>query len=65
VPSAQFSLTLRVALPNKPDGVLGKVIAAITRAGRSIVAVDTLEAGGERTLREITIECSSVGHRGE
>jgi malate dehydrogenase (oxaloacetate-decarboxylating) len=64
-PSAQFSLTLRVALPHKPSGVLGKVTAAITRAGGAIVAVDTVQARGDRTLREITVECSSVEHRGE
>jgi malate dehydrogenase (oxaloacetate-decarboxylating) len=64
-PSAQFSLTLRVALPQKPGGVLGKVTAAITRAGGQIVAVDTVEAKGDHTLREITVECSSVEHRGE
>jgi malate dehydrogenase (oxaloacetate-decarboxylating) len=64
-PSAQFSLTLRVALPQKPAGVLGRVTAAITRAGGAIVAVDTVEAKGDHTLREITVECSSVEHRGE
>jgi malate dehydrogenase (oxaloacetate-decarboxylating) len=64
-PSAQFSLTLRVELPQKPGGVLGKVTAAITRAGGAIVAVDTIEAKGDSTLREITVECSSVEHRGE
>jgi malate dehydrogenase (oxaloacetate-decarboxylating) len=64
-PSAQFSLTLRVALPVKAGGSLGKVTAAITRAGGSIVAVDTLETKGERTLREITVECWGVEHRGE
>jgi malate dehydrogenase (oxaloacetate-decarboxylating) len=63
-PSAQFSLTLRVELPSRPGGVLGKVTAAITRAGGSIVAVDTVEAKGDHTLREITVECSSVEHRG-
>jgi malate dehydrogenase (oxaloacetate-decarboxylating) len=45
--------------------VLGKVTAAIARAGGSIVAVDTVEASGDQTLREITVECSSVEHRGE
>jgi malate dehydrogenase (oxaloacetate-decarboxylating) len=64
-PSAQFSLTLRVELPQRPGGVLGRVTAAITRAGGAIVAVDTVEAGGDHTLREITVECSSVEHRGE
>ena len=56
-PSAQFSLTLRVALPSRPGGVLGKVTAAIARAGGSIVAVDTVDAKGDRTIREITVEC--------
>jgi malate dehydrogenase (oxaloacetate-decarboxylating) len=64
-PGAQFSLTLRVELPSRPGGVLGKVTAAITRAGGAIVAVDTVEARGDRTLREITVECSSVEHRGQ
>ncbi|MGH2762018.1 MAG: NAD-dependent malic enzyme [Thermoleophilaceae bacterium] len=64
-PSAQFSLTLRVELPSRPGGVLGKVTAAITRAGGAIVAVDTVDAKGDRTLREITVECSGVEHRGD
>ncbi len=64
-PSAQFSLTLRVALPSRPGGVLGKVTAAITRVGGSIVAVDTVDAKGDRTIREITVECGSVDHRGQ
>ena len=64
-PSAQFSLTLRVELPSGPGGVLGKVTAAIGRAGGAIVAVDTVEAAGDRTLREITVECAGVDHRGE
>jgi malate dehydrogenase (oxaloacetate-decarboxylating) len=64
-PSAQFSLTLRVELPSRPGGVLGKVTAAITRAGAEIVAVDTVAAKGDGTLREITVECASVEHRGQ
>src|ERR671914_437153 len=63
-PSAQFSLTLRVELPSRPSGVLGKVTAAITRAGGAIVAVDTVEAKRDHTLREITVECGSTEHRG-
>ena len=62
-PSAQFSLTLRVELPHE-SGTLGKVTAAITRAGGAIVAVDMVEAGGQSTLREITIDCESQDHRG-
>ena len=62
-PSAQFSLTLRVELPHE-SGTLGKVTQAISRAGGAIVAVDTVEAGGQGTLREITIDCESQDHRG-
>jgi malate dehydrogenase (oxaloacetate-decarboxylating) len=64
-PSAQFSLTLRVALPHRATGALSRVTSAITRAGGSIVAVDAVETRGERTVREITVECSSVEHRGD
>jgi malate dehydrogenase (oxaloacetate-decarboxylating) len=45
--------------------VLGKVTAAIARAGGAIVAVDTAEAGGHSTVREITVECTSTEHRGQ
>jgi malate dehydrogenase (oxaloacetate-decarboxylating) len=62
-PSAQFSLTLRVELPHE-TGTLSKVTAAITRAGGAIVAVDTVEAGGTGTVREITVDCETVEHRG-
>jgi malate dehydrogenase (oxaloacetate-decarboxylating) len=64
-PSAQFSLTLRIELPHRSGGALGKVTAAINRAGADIVAVDTVEPRGETTLREITVECSSTEHRGQ
>src|SRR4051794_36740622 len=63
--SAQFSLTLQVELPHRPGGVLGKVTAAITRAGGAIVAVDTVGASGGNTLRQITVECTSIDHRGQ
>jgi malate dehydrogenase (oxaloacetate-decarboxylating) len=63
--SAQFSLTLRVELPQRPGGVLGKVTAAISRAGGAILAVDAVEARADGMLREITVECSTSHHRGE
>jgi malate dehydrogenase (oxaloacetate-decarboxylating) len=62
-PSAQFSLTMRVEVRHR-GGSLGKVTAAINRAGGAIVAVDTVDASGDTTLREITVECTSTEHRG-
>jgi malate dehydrogenase (oxaloacetate-decarboxylating) len=63
--SAQFAVTLRVELPQRSGGVLGKVTSAITRAGGAIVAVDTVKARGDRSIREITVECTSAEHRGD
>src|SRR4051794_5621254 len=63
-PSAQFSLTLRVELPHRP-GTLAKVTSAINKEGGAIVAVDTVEPGGETSIREITIDCRSAEHRGK
>ncbi|MFL5866463.1 MAG: NAD-dependent malic enzyme [Thermoleophilaceae bacterium] len=63
-PSAQFSLTMRVEVPHR-GGTLGKVTAAINRVGGAIVAVDTVDASGDTTLREITVECTSTEHRGQ
>jgi malate dehydrogenase (oxaloacetate-decarboxylating) len=45
--------------------VLGKVTAAITRAGGAIVAVDAVEARADGMLREITVECTGSHHSGE
>ena len=63
--SAQFSLTMRVELPRRPGGVLGKVTAAIARAGGAILAVDPVEGRETGLLREITVDCSGLDHRGE
>src|SRR3954452_23430352 len=63
--SAQFSLTLRIELPHRSGGALGKVTVAINRTGGAIVAVDPVEASGDPTLREITVECWSTDHRGQ
>jgi len=62
-PSAQFSLTLRVELPHE-SGTLSKVTAAISKAEGAIVAVDTVEAGGSGTVRDITVDCETAEHRG-
>ena len=37
---------------------------AINREGGQILAVDQVEARGDTTLREITVECTSTEHRG-
>jgi malate dehydrogenase (oxaloacetate-decarboxylating) len=53
-PSAQYSLTLRVEIDDRP-GMLGRVASAIGEAGGVIGAVDLIEIDGEHTIRDITV----------
>jgi malate dehydrogenase (oxaloacetate-decarboxylating) len=59
--SAQFSIILRVELARHP-GSLGRLTSAIGEAGGQIGAVDILVQGDDRTLREITVDCSDREH---
>ena len=61
VPSASYSLTVRLEIENKP-GMLGKVTSAIGKAGGDIGAVDLVEMTGGRVLRDITIKASDSQH---
>src|ERR1051325_6937069 len=60
-PSAQFSLTLRVELDRRP-GQLGMVASAIGAAGGSIGAIDSVELGDLKAIREITVMCADQEH---
>ena len=61
VPSASYSLTVRLEIENKP-GMLGKVTSAIGKAGGDIGAVDLVEMSRGRVLRDITIKASDSQH---
>src|SRR5215212_3893865 len=56
-PSAQFSLTIRVEIADRP-GMLGRVASAIGDAGGTIGAVDLVAIDGGRTVRDITALCA-------
>src|SRR5690349_9583689 len=60
-PSAQFSLTLRVELDRRP-GQLGMVASAIGAAGGWIGAIDSIELGDLKAIREITVMASDQDH---
>src|SRR5205807_6262695 len=53
-PSAQYSLTLRVEIDDRP-GMLGKVASAIGDAGGTIGAIDLVQVEGGQTIRDITV----------
>jgi malate dehydrogenase (oxaloacetate-decarboxylating) len=61
MPSAQFSLTLRVVLDRRP-GALARVAQAIGDAGGSIGAVDIVDQRETETVRELTVDASDADH---
>jgi malate dehydrogenase (oxaloacetate-decarboxylating) len=60
-PSASYSLTVRLAINNRP-GMLGRVASAIGNAGGDIGAVDLVESGRQRIIRDITIDARDSAH---
>src|SRR5919108_1876183 len=61
MPSAGYTLTLRVNLENIP-GTLGRLTTAIGRAGGDIGAVDLVEHRGNLVVRDITVKCRDEAH---
>jgi malate dehydrogenase (oxaloacetate-decarboxylating) len=59
--SAQYSLTIRVAIQHRP-GMLGQVASAIGQAGGTIGAVDLVEIENGHTVRDITVDASGPDH---
>src|SRR5919109_853295 len=60
-PSASYSLTVRLAIQNRP-GMLGRVAMSIGDAGGDIGAVDLVESGRDRIIRDITINARDSVH---
>jgi malate dehydrogenase (oxaloacetate-decarboxylating) len=61
MPSASYSLTLRVKLSTRA-GTLGQVATAIGKAGGDIGAIDIVTAGPEYIIRDITVSAISSEH---
>jgi malate dehydrogenase (oxaloacetate-decarboxylating) len=60
-PSASYSVTVRLSIANRP-GMLGRVAMAIGDSGGDIGAVDLVESGRDRIVRDITISSRDGGH---
>src|SRR5438045_3559497 len=56
-PSAQYSLTIRVGIGNRP-GMLGRVAGAIGAAGGVIGAVDIVDLKDDKLVRDITVDAA-------
>ncbi|MBM3220712.1 MAG: NAD-dependent malic enzyme [Candidatus Rokubacteria bacterium] len=61
LPSASYSLTIRLQITNRP-GMLGRVASAIGAAGGDIGAVDLVEPGREQILRDLTVKARDSEH---
>jgi malate dehydrogenase (oxaloacetate-decarboxylating) len=60
-PSAQYSLTIRVEIADRP-GMLGLVASAIGQAGASIGSIDLVEVKEDVLLRDITVDATGSEH---
>ncbi len=60
-PSASYSLTLRVELPHRA-GSLGGILSTVGEEGGIIGAVDIVRMGGERSIRDITVNARDSEH---
>src|SRR3954454_14020259 len=60
-PSAQYSLTIRVEIADRP-GMLGMVASAIGQAGASIGSIDLVEVKEGALLRDITDGAPGAEH---
>jgi malate dehydrogenase (oxaloacetate-decarboxylating) len=61
IPSASYSLTLRVEYPHRA-GMLGAVLSAIGDAGGIVGAIDIVSMESERSVRDITINARNSDH---
>src|SRR5947209_640321 len=61
VPSASYSLTLRIKLSSR-TGTLGEVTTAIGRAGGDIGAIDIVSVSADTVIRDISVNARSNEH---
>src|SRR2546430_724417 len=60
-PSASYSLTVRLAITNRP-GMIGRVTSAIGKGGGDIGAIDLVEVGKSTITRDITFKARDERH---
>jgi malate dehydrogenase (oxaloacetate-decarboxylating) len=60
-PSASYSITLRVRIPQRP-GSFAKVAGAIGNAGAILGGIDLVRVEGHEVVRDITFMCADSAH---
>jgi len=61
IPTASYSITLRVLLDNDPRG-LGRVTSAIGEAGGGVTAVDIVDPRGDTIVVDLTTDAVDAAH---
>jgi malate dehydrogenase (oxaloacetate-decarboxylating) len=61
VPSASYSITMRVHLGADPLGI-GRITTAVGEAAGAVVAVDIVESHSDRLVVDLTVNASDVRH---
>ena len=61
-PSAQYSVTIRVAIDAGRPGLLGELAGAIGTVGGDIGAIDVVEATTTKVVRELVVDASDLDH---
>ena len=61
IPSASYSMTLRVEMPNQA-GSLGAILTAVGAADGMVGAVDIVRMQGESSVRDITVNARNSEH---
>lgn len=60
-PNPSFSLTIRILLPNRA-GMLASVTQAIASVGGNLGQIDLIEQTRQTSIRDITVDASSLEH---
>jgi malate dehydrogenase (oxaloacetate-decarboxylating) len=61
IPSASYSITVRVELQNRP-GMLGRLTSKVGELGGDIGAVDIVSVGDGLMVRDLTMNCRDEAH---
>ena len=60
-PSASYSLTLRVRIPQRP-GSFARVASAMGDAGAILGGIDLVRVEGSHVIRDVTVACADSAH---
>jgi malate dehydrogenase (oxaloacetate-decarboxylating) len=63
IPSASYSITMRVHLDHDPRAI-GRVTTAVGDAGGGVTAVDIVESHGEAMVVDLTVNAADADHAG-